>query len=221
MNPWILVLTHGFAAIAGGAFVYLVALRAAGEPPHLPHLTGGNHMHDDDSALEHGESLTRWQRLRRWLTSTRTPPTWLIIVIASAFVVAIGISSALAQADNKARDHDREVQQAADRDRQECLNEFAADLVSTLQAVRAANLKVAAAQERKDAALDDIFVLLAANNQRPPGSPAEEARVRERFANAVAERVASQRALDRAKRDAAVTQAENPYKDPKTPKAVC
>jgi hypothetical protein len=146
----------------------------------------------------------------------------LVIVIASLFVITIGISARLAQADNAARDEQRAAQEAEYRAQQKCLNEFAADFVRTVAARAGANKAVLDAQTRKDEALDKVFDLLAANNAAPaePGSEAEDV-VRKNFEAAVAERVAAQSALKTATSNAEATLNENPYEVPKTPKAVC
>ena len=147
----------------------------------------------------------------------------LIAIIVGLFVVAIGVQAFLVQqarddAAQARNDFDKEQlkQDAKDQAYSECLTNFAADLVDTLQAGRDATARLNNARDRKDKALDQLIVISAkaqatgaqTQDQLPPG-------LVRRYERVLAERVAAQKAYNQASRNYVQTRQANPLVSPK------
>lgn len=140
----------------------------------------------------------------------------IVIIVASLVIIGIGAQAWIASREDRART--------------ECLEQFGADIVTSLNASRTANARLTRAQghltdagERKDNALDRLITISQQAQQSgaqsqedlPPGLLDEYERV-------LAERVKAQRAYDRVKTrvdrlqaEADATRAANPLQPPK------
>ena len=140
----------------------------------------------------------------------------LLLIIMGVIAVGVGVQAWLVHQDDEARDAQLRQQERRDDAYADCLTEFAADLVESLRAVRAANRELDDARDRKDSALDQLVEISAqaqatgAETQAdlPPGLIA-------RYERVLAERIDAQRDFTRLKRQAVETQDENPLESPK------
>ena len=140
----------------------------------------------------------------------------VVAIVASLVVVGLGLQMFLARQDDRARDDAKAVQDQRDRAYADCLTDFAADLIDTLQAGQEATSRLNRARDRKDKALDRLIVISAkaqasgamTEEDLPPG-------LLERYERVLAERVAAQRAYNRAVRQYIETRKENPLVSPR------
>lgn len=140
----------------------------------------------------------------------------IVAIIVGLFVVAIGVQAYLVMQDNGQRDRARAEQDAADRRYADCLTNFAADLVNTLQAGRESAVDLEAARARKDRALDQLIAITARAQATGAQTQAElPPRLVSRYERVLAERVDAQRAYNRAVRHAQQTREDNPLVSPK------
>jgi hypothetical protein len=144
----------------------------------------------------------------------------LVIIVASLVVIGIGFQAELAAKDNARRDHaiaadTRQrahalaAQHQKDTAYANCLNNFAADLASTLVTIRKANARLATAQDEKDAALDDVLLAVAGARHDPPTATSQD------FGAALDRFVKTKDHVDRVKAATNETKAENPYPEAK------
>lgn len=139
-----------------------------------------------------------------------------VVIVASFVVLGIGIQMLLARSDDQARDAAKAAQDARDRAYADCLTDFAADLVNTLQVGRDATAQLNEARDRKDKALDRLIVISAqaqasgakTQDELPPG-------LLKRYERVLAERVAAQKAYNRASRQYVKSREENPLVSPR------
>lgn len=109
------------------------------------------------------------------------------------------------------------VQKAADRyrDQQTCLNAFAADLVTTINARRVANARLDAAESAKDAANDRVVEVVAFGSRIPPEANKAD------FTEALEAFVTAKTHLSEVRAQVRAELAENPYPEAETPEAAC
>lgn len=125
-------------------------------------------------------------------------------IALSLFLVGAGIQAFLA---NQASDRFR--------DQQTCLNHFAADLASTLNARVQSNAKLADATGARNEAADRVITIVALGRRKPPeATEVQFDAALESFVKAKVELEAVQRQVDS-------ELARNPYPKTDTPQAVC
>lgn len=125
----------------------------------------------------------------------------IYLLVASIVVVGIGVQAYLNQ-------RLQERDQAQNRARLSCIQEWGGELVDTVEKRTRANVRVEKAQQRRDRAEQDIFlVVLRLRSQPPEGTPADFDKALQRYAIALA-------GLKAAKDATKVTRQENPYVSP-------
>lgn len=140
----------------------------------------------------------------------------IVVIVASLVVVGIGVQMLLAGQDDRARDAAKASQDAADRAYADCLTNFAADLVDTLQAGREATVRLNQARDRKDRALDRLIVISAKAQTTGAKTEADlPPKLVRAYERTLLERVAAQHAYNRASRHYVETRKENPLVSPK------
>lgn len=189
MNIYLLVITHLIAATLGAALSYFVVSTGGGNPPHLHH-----------------------PRRSKMNTSKRPTRTGLILLLAAAIVLVLGVQGVLFQKQNHEADKDRAASVQTQLVRTNCLNKFANDLVDTLQ-TRADTLeRVAVAQRRHDNAIDKVILAVAGNKDIPPTKNDAD------FVKSLNEFRAASDNLKKVKTIVSGSKFENKYK---TPQAKC
>lgn len=135
-------------------------------------------------------------------TDRRRMTPAIVAIIASVFVVAFGAQAWLAQQDNADRDAAAAAQDRRDRAYADCLTEFAADLVATIDtrtqasaALERAEARLARANEAKSRALDEVIVTVLLARRIPPEASEAE------FDAALEARVAAQTRYDAVRDD--------------------
>lgn len=140
----------------------------------------------------------------------------LLALVTGIMVAGAGILFWLAERqDDRFADRALEREQA-DRAYADCLTDFAADLVTSLEKRTQAAAELEDARERKDDALDALLRISAraqaydvdTQDELPPG-------LVKRYEATLTERIAAQRAYDRIDRKLEKARAANPYISPK------
>lgn len=140
----------------------------------------------------------------------------LIAIIVGLLVVGIGVQAYLAQQTRIDRDQARSTQDRADRKYADCLTNFAADLVNTLQAGREATAQLNEARDRKDKALDRLISISAEAQASGAKTEADLPKgLLHRYERALVERVAAQKAYNKASRQYEQSRVDNPLVSPK------
>lgn len=198
MTP-LLLLSHFLAFVLGGGVAYFLTIRFVNA-----------RLVDGHTALEiahPGETMP--ETVTETVSKAKLAT---VLLVASFVVVGIGVQAWLATNDNEERDRQ-------DRVYADCLTDFAADLVKTIELRTQVNTKVTKAAKRKDAALDELLVLtLSAQNSGATDESQLDPALVARYKEVLKERVAAQQAYDRAFKKANETRKENQYQ---SPKAVC
>lgn len=188
MNP-LLIVTHLLAAAVGSAVTYVAVIRLVRVREVDGHAVFEIHHHEENQ-MPNG---------RR--------PNWVgvVILVASAMVIGIGIQAYLNQRSGDAQDK-------ADRRYSDCLTGFAADLVKTIQDRSEANKKVATAERARDDAVDQVLDVVDRGRQHPPRATEKD------FDRALQRAVEARRHLHRVQARADRVLAKNQYV---LPQAVC
>lgn len=192
MTPILLTLTHALAAFAGGALVYVIMVRNMRARNVNGHLALEWHPDDDTDPQE----TTVNTPTKRHLTGPVT------IILAALFVIGIGTQAWLWQKHDAAQDRE-------DREYADCLSNFAADLVETIETRTKASAKLERATERKSEALDNLIVVLDLARQTPPKATDDQ------FTMALERRLAAQRHYDDVQAQLEAVRDDNPYTSPK------
>lgn len=181
----IALLTHGLVAVIAGYVSRVVTLRTARHWPDRPHL--GDVMHGDRG--QRGQKGERGQKGKTGTTrhtfgadnGGETPQEGkarrnlrdngrlsVVLVVASLFVVALGIQAWMEQRDQAADDR-REDKQVA------CFEQWGKDFVDTATTrtdstieLEAAEKRLQRAESRRDAGIDRIFLIVIAFREVPP-----------------------------------------------------
>jgi hypothetical protein len=188
VNP-LLILTHLLAAGMGSAVTYVAVIRLV-------------RVREVD-----GHAVFEINHTEEHQMSNRRRPNWLgvVILVASALVIGIGVQAYLNQRAGDAQD-------SADRRYADCLTGFAADLVTTIQDRAEANKKVATAERARDDAVDQVLDVVDRGRQVPPKATEKD------FDKALQQAVLARRHLDRVQAHADRVLAKNQYV---LPQAVC
>lgn len=123
------------------------------------------------------------------------------VLAVAAFIVTIGVQTTLAERDNE--DRDRAYARQA-----ECLNDFAADMIATLNTRVAANERLDEARAARDRAADRVIVVVALARRIPPEANEKQ------FGAALEKFVEAKANVDRVARETKATLANNAYPDP-------
>lgn len=184
MTP-LFIATHLLAFVAGGVTVRWFMVRHLRvrefEPGHV--------------ALEVNPDPTPGGTVSPYRAAMRRHTYVIVLIVAALVVIGIGIQAHLAAEDNDQRD-------ARDRAYADCLTNFAADLVATIETrtnagsrLERAERRLEAAERRKQATLDRLLTITMLARDVPPRATvaqfdkALEARVRaqERYATVYAQ----------------------------------
>lgn len=133
----------------------------------------------------------------------------LLAIVVGVMLAGAGMLFYLAEREDDRQDARALAREQADREYADCLSEFAADLVDTIEVRTEASARLERVGAEKDRALDRLLQITELARRTPPEATAQQ------FDAALAARVAAQARYDEVAEKVAEIRADNRYVSPK------